>query len=81
MGLSGMERPNPGNFFTNTTTAISCHLIEDAIQGLIASLEELLGDKFTSDINNSWFECYQAMSCDMMRAIQKEVMITSKNLI
>jgi hemoglobin-like flavoprotein len=50
-------------------------------QALIATLEELLGDKFTSDLKNSWFECYQAMSYDMMRAIQNELMITSNNLI
>ena len=37
-------------------------------QALLGTLEELLGDKYTPEINDAWVEVYQAMSYDMIRA-------------
>lgn len=36
-------------------------------QALIATMEELLGDKFKAETKEAWSECYQAMGYDMMR--------------
>jgi hemoglobin-like flavoprotein len=36
-------------------------------QALIATMEELLGDKFNVETREAWSECYQAMGYDMMR--------------
>jgi hemoglobin-like flavoprotein len=35
---------------------------------LIATLANMLGDKFTHEIKDSWLECYQALAYDMIRA-------------
>eukprot|EP00980_Cylindrotheca_fusiformis_P015357 scaffold4306_cov154-Cylindrotheca_fusiformis.AAC.3 len=37
-------------------------------QALILTLEEMLGDKFTTEKKESWLECYAALSYAMMRA-------------
>eukprot|EP00980_Cylindrotheca_fusiformis_P006132 scaffold1319_cov126-Cylindrotheca_fusiformis.AAC.21 len=37
-------------------------------QALISTLEEMLGEDFTTEKKDSWLECYAALSYDMMRA-------------
>ena len=35
---------------------------------LIETLNELLGNDFSEEMRDAWFECYQEISLDMMRA-------------
>jgi hemoglobin-like flavoprotein len=35
---------------------------------LLKTVEELLGDKYTTEVKESWLEVYQALSYDMIRA-------------
>lgn len=38
-------------------------------QAVLATLEELLKDKFTPKVRGAWVEVYQAMSYDMIRSV------------
>lgn len=40
-------------------------------QALLGTVEELLGDKYTDDVKDAWVEVYQAMSYDMIRALNR----------
>ena len=40
-------------------------------RALMQILEELLGDRFTTEVKDSWLEVYQAFAYDMMRASKR----------
>ena len=37
-------------------------------RALLKTIEELLGDRYTDEIKDSWLEVFQALSYDMIRA-------------